>query len=337
MNRTEKKFLEHVRRQELAGKGDAVLVAVSGGPDSMALLHLFSAVSPVLHCRIGVAHCNFSLRGEESELDETFVKEACSSLGLDCHVRRFDTRKVSVAWKRSIEETARILRYDFFDELRRKHGYTSIATGHHVGDNAETMLFNLFRGTAVSGLRGIRARHGCIVRPLMPLGRKEITEYLVEKEVAWRIDRTNLEIDHDRNFIRNRVIPLIEERFTHKLMPSLQRISEQAAELEEFVERHVDRLVGQHSGLDLTEGKLHIVTMRELTMFERKEILKRVLRMRGLSVDSRVLQRVTDLLERQSGRSVPVGGGFEVVRKEGYLRFRAVPPSADSNPDSPLP
>lgn len=323
MNRTEKIFLETVRRQDLAGKGDKVLVAVSGGPDSMALLHLFSTVSPVLQCSIGVAHCNFGLRGEESDRDETFVMEVCRTLEVECHIRRFDTSRVAAAWKKSIEETARILRYEYFDELRHETGYTRIATGHHVGDNAETMLFNLFRGTAVSGLKGIRTRHGNIVRPLLPFSRKEIMDYLAEKGAAWRTDRTNFGIDHDRNFIRNRVIPLIEERFTHKLMPSLQRMSEHAGELDEFIERHIDRLAEQYPGLDLNAGKLHVVTMLELTLFERKEILKRMFRMQGLSVDSRVLQRVTDLLGRQSGRSVPVGSGVVVVRKDGFLRFRS--------------
>jgi tRNA(Ile)-lysidine synthase len=322
VNRTEKIFLETVLRLELAGKGDKVLVTVSGGPDSMALLHLFSTVSPVLHCSIGVAHCNFGLRGEESERDETFVREACRSLDVECHIRQFDTARVAAAWKKSIEETARILRYEYFDELRHESGYSRIATGHHVGDNAETMLFNLFRGTAVSGLRGIRTRHGYIVRPLLPFSRKEIMDYLVEKGIGWRTDRTNLGIDHDRNFIRNRVIPLIEERFAYKLKPALQRMSEHAGELDEFIERHVDRLAEQHPGLDINAGKLHVVTMLELTLFERKEILKRMFRMQGLGVDSRVLQRVTDLLGRQSGRSVPVGSGMAVVRKDGFLRFR---------------
>ena len=323
MNRTEKKFLESVRRLELAGKGDAVLVAVSGGPDSMALLHLFTAVSPVLQFRIGVAHCNYGLRDQDSEHDETFVREVCLSLGVNCHVRRFDTAKVSAAWKKSIEETARILRYEYFAELSNESGYSRIATGHHVGDNAETMLFNLFRGTAVSGLKGIRARNGSIVRPLLPFSRKEIMDYLTEKGVGWRTDSTNIDIDYDRNFIRNRVIPLIEERFAHKLMPSLQRISEHAGELDEFIERHLDRLAVQHPGLDLKAGKLHVGTMLELTQFERKEILKRIFRMQGLSVDSRVLQRVTGLLGRQSGRSVPVGSGIVVARKDGFLRFQA--------------
>jgi tRNA(Ile)-lysidine synthase len=322
VNRIEKKFLENIRRQKLVAHGDAVLLAVSGGPDSMALLHLFAAVSPVLRCRLGVAHCNFTLRGEQSDGDEAFVRDACAALGLECHVRRFDTAAVSAAWKKSIEETARLLRYDYFEELCREAGYTRIATGHHSGDNAETVLFNLFRGAAASGLRGIRAKHSKIIRPLLPFSRGEIVAYLEEKKIGWRVDYTNEGIEHDRNFIRNRVIPVIEERFGSKFAPSMQRISEQSGELEAFIELHISRLLEANPGLDLAGGKLHVGAMRQLSMFERKEIVKRALKLQGLSVDSQVLNRITGLLESQAGRSVPVGSGVEVIWRDGFLRFR---------------
>ena len=322
VNRIEKKFLENIRRQKLVASGDAVLLAVSGGADSMALLHLFAAVSPVLRCRLGVAHCNFTLRGEASDGDEAFVLAACAALGLDCHARRFDTASVSAARKKSVEETARLLRYDFFAELCREAGYIRIATGHHCGDNAETVLFNLIRGTGVSGLRGIRARHGAIIRPLLHFTRKEIVAYLEEKKITWRDDYTNEGVEYDRNFIRNRVIPVIEERFAHKFSPSMQRLSEQAGELEAFIELHISRLLEAHPGLDLAGGKLHVGTMRQLSIFERKEILKRALKLQGLPVDSHALDRIAGLLDNQAGRSVPAGGGVEVVRQDGFLRFR---------------
>lgn len=322
MNRTEKKFLENVRRHNLAGDGDAVLVAVSGGADSIALLHLFMASRPVLGCGIAVAHCNFSLRGEQSDEDEACVREACRVMGVECHVRRFQTGKVSTAWKKSLEETARIQRYGFFEELCREFGYTRIATGHHVDDNAETLLFNLFRGTATGGIRGIRAVSGRIVRPLLPFGREDLTAYLGEKGISWRIDASNFDTVHDRNFIRHRVIPLIEERFRSKLMPALQRMSAHAGELEEFVEHHIARLIEANPGLDPKAGKLHIVALQKLTAFEKKELLKRSLQAQGASVDGRVLQRLADLLDRQPGRSVPVGRGLSVVRKDGFLVFR---------------
>ena len=141
MNALEKKFLEQIRTRRLVNNGERVLVAVSGGPDSMAMLSLFSSVQPVLHCELAVAHCNFQLRGTESNTDECFVKEYCQSLGLECFVERFDTLVCAGEWKKSIEETARILRYRFFEKVMEDKGFSRIATGHHVNDNAETILF----------------------------------------------------------------------------------------------------------------------------------------------------------------------------------------------------
>lgn len=332
MNTIEKKFLENIHARDLARKGEKVLLAVSGGPDSMALLHLFHAVAPVLGCSYGVAHCNFSLRGKESDGDELFVSEVCRTLGCECHVRRFETESVASAWKKSIEETARIVRYGYFGELCREEGYCRIATGHHIGDNAETILFNLFRGTSLAGLRGIRSKHGNIIRPLLLFSRQEIMEYLGEKKCAWRTDSSNEESGFDRNYIRNRVIPVIEERFSHKFSSSLQRLSEHAGELEEFIDSHIGKLIASSPGLDISGGKLHVVTLRQLTIFERKEILKRTLKMLGHVAGSRTLERIAALVDNQSGRLIQAGGGIEVIRKDGFLRFRRVdaPPDAEA-------
>ncbi|NTU91219.1 MAG: tRNA lysidine(34) synthetase TilS [Chlorobiaceae bacterium] len=321
MNPFEKRFLENLRRQELVTSGDAVLLAISGGPDSMALLHLFIAVMPVLGCRLAIAHCNFGLRGEASEGDEQFVLNAARESGLTCHVRQFDTLAEAKTSKRSIEETARSLRYSFFGELCHEYGYTLVATGHHAGDNAETLLFNLFRGTGMTGLRGIRSVNGNIIRPLLSFSRVDVLDYLEGRSLGWRVDHTNHETVHDRNFIRHRVIPAIEERFGAKLSPALQRLSEQVGEFDEFVQCHIARLLREHPMLDITGGRLHVVTLQRLTTFERKELLKRALMAQGVSVDGRVLKRLDDLLERQPGRSVPVGRGITVIKKEGFLVF----------------
>jgi tRNA(Ile)-lysidine synthase len=321
MNPVERKFLENLRRRQLAGEGDALLVAVSGGADSMALLHLLMVVRPAAGYDIAVAHANFGLRGEASDGDQEFVMDACRRLGVECHTRRFDARRDSDVWRKSIEETARMERYGFFDELCEEFGYTRVVTGHHSGDNAETMLFNLFRGTSPGGFRGIRAVNGRIVRPLLPFGREELETYLAEKGIDWRTDATNLDTVHDRNFIRHRVIPLVEERFRDKLMPSLRRLSEQAAELDEFVERHLSRLLHDHPMLDPERGRLHVATMLKLTQFEQKEVLKRTLRSQGAPVDGQLLQRLAELLELQPGRVVQAGRGISVVKRDGFLVF----------------
>jgi len=321
MNGLEKKFLQQLKSRSLVDYGERVLVAVSGGADSMALLSLLCAVQPVLHIELAVAHCNFQLRGAESDADETFVRNYAASRGLPFFVERFDTLRCAAAWKKSVEETARLLRYGFFDEVMQQHGFSKIATGHHVNDNAETMLFNLFRGVSLLGLRGIRARHGKIIRPMLLLHKADIAAYLIEKGIASCTDASNFTDDYDRNFIRNRLIPLIEERFPHKLLPSLGRLSEQAGELEEFLELYFENLLERHPTLALTESKLNAHALQKLTVFEQKEIFKRALRDLNLSIDAQALQKLIDLLKTQPGRRVMVGGQVEVLWRDGALHF----------------
>lgn len=315
MNKLEKKFLEQLRARRLVEEGDTVLAAVSGGPDSMAMLSLFCAVKPFLHGELAVAHCNFQLRGAESDADESFVRDHCQSLGLNCFVERFDTMRSAAEWKRSVEETARILRYTFFEKVMQERGFSKVATGHHVNDNAETILFNLFRGVSLPGLRGIRALNGKIIRPMLLFHKADIAAYLYEQGICSRIDTSNDANDYDRNFIRNRVIPLIEERFANKLMPSLRRLSEQAGELEEFLELYFENLVERNPGLALTDGKLEVHALQQLTVFEQKEVFKRALRDMGVPVDAQTLQKLVDLLSRQSGKMVMAGGQLRVLRQ----------------------
>ncbi len=321
LNRIERKFLEQLTARKLVLPGESVLAAVSGGPDSMALLHLLCSVRLVLRCTVGVVHCNFQLRGGESLLDEEHVLHEAEALGLRCHVRRFDTRADAAARKRSIEETARMERYAFFSELAESEGYRKVATGHHVSDNAETVLFNLFRGASVAGLRGIRAYHGRIIRPLLLMSKRDIMEYLEMRGICYRIDASNAGVEPDRNFIRHRVIPLVEERFGDKLLPSLQRLSLHAAELEEFLELHFEELVRRDPGLSAEDGRVSADSLKRLTVFEQKELFKRALRDLGCEHSSRVLQRLVDLLGTQPGRSTQLSGGIDVLWKGKYLLF----------------
>jgi tRNA(Ile)-lysidine synthase len=325
VNALEKKFLSQIRSRRLVEKGDRIIAAVSGGPDSMAMLSFFVAVRPVLRTQLIVAHCNFQLRGAESDGDEQFVKESALSLGLECFVERFDTLRHAREWKKSVEETARILRYRFFDTVLQREGFTKIATGHHVSDNAETILFNLFRGVSLPGLRGIRARNGTIIRPMLLLYKAEITAYLEEKGIACRTDVSNISDDYDRNFIRNRVIPLIEERFPHKLMPSLQRVSEQAGELEEFLELYFENLAIEEPGLSLVDCQLEVRALQRLTIFEQKEIFKRALRDMDAPVDAQALQKLVDLLNSRPGKVVMAGRQLRVLWKGGMLCFLKAP------------
>lgn len=176
-----------------------------------------------------IAHCNFQLRGEDADKDEALVRDWCAQYDLPFHNVRFDTLAKVEEWKKGIQETARILRYDWLEKIRAEHGYTFIATAHHANDNAETLLMNLFKGTGISGLHGIPVRNGLVIRPMLYASRRDIDAYVTEKNVPYRDDVSNQSDKYLRNKVRLNLLPLIEETFPNvinNLNNSIQRFSE---------------------------------------------------------------------------------------------------------------
>ena len=184
-----------------------VLVALSGGADSVALLRVLLALG--YHCE--GAHCNFHLRGEESDRDEAFVRDLCRERGVALHVTHFDTEAYARQHRLSIEMAARELRYRWFEELRQACGAAVIAVAHHRDDSVETFLLNLIRGTGINGLKGIAAKNGYIVRPLLQESRESIEEYLNAIGQDYVTDSTNLQDEYMRNKIRLNILPMMRE------------------------------------------------------------------------------------------------------------------------------
>ncbi len=183
------------------------LIAVSGGVDSVVLTHLCKSVN----LDIALAHCNFQLRGAESEADENFVRELGEQIKYPVFVKRFNTRQEVGSTEKSIQLRAREQRYAWFDKLSRQHKYPYILTGHHLNDEVETFLINLLRGTGLSGLSGIPEKNKNILRPLLPFSRRQIENYAQKHQLQWREDTTNATDDYRRNRIRHHIIPLLVE------------------------------------------------------------------------------------------------------------------------------
>ena len=201
------KFIAHIQQQHLFPTGQQVLLAVSGGIDSVVLAHLMhSAGYP-----FAIAHCNFHLRPTECDRDESFVRQLATIYTVPIHVAQFDTRSHATAHHQSIEQAARQLRYDYFEQLRQQHAYAAILTDHHRDDSTETLFLNLLRGTGLAGLHGILPVQGHIVRPLLPFGRADIEAYATKQHLAHVEDSTNASHDYLRNQIRHRLLPLLRE------------------------------------------------------------------------------------------------------------------------------
>ncbi len=232
------KVRTYIEEHSLLNKDSLYLVALSGGADSVCLLRALLMLGYKVHC----AHCNFHLRGEESDRDEAFCKQLCNGLGVPLHLTHFDTRTYSALHKVSIEMAARELRYGYFEQLRLVINAEGIVVAHHGDDNVETVLMNIIRGTGVQGLEGIRPRNGAIIRPLLCVTREEITDWLTILKQPYVTDSTNLVDDVTRNKIRLRLIPLLES-INPSVAGNIRRLTRNAAEARKIIEHYTERSV----------------------------------------------------------------------------------------------
>ena len=218
-------FQRYIDENDLATHDDRILLTVSGGVDSMVMLSLFTRCG----YRVGVAHCNFQLRGAESDEDEVLVEDEAKKYGAAFYNRRFETKAEMERTGESMEMAARRLRYAWFDALSREHGYTAIAIAHHADDSIETFFINLLRGTGLRGLTGISTQVGKVIRPLLFASRKEILEYAVQNRIPFREDSSNRSTKYLRNKIRLGLIPRIREinpKFTDLMRRNIERLTD---------------------------------------------------------------------------------------------------------------
>ncbi len=244
MDSLQNRFSAHWQKNFASYTASPILLAVSGGMDSMTLAHLF------LHAglKFAVAHCNFGLRGAASDGDEQLVHDWCAANNVRLHNIRFETKKRAAELKTGTQETARVLRYEWFYSLMKEHGYARTATAHHANDNAETLLLNLFRGTGIRGLHGILPDNGKLIRPLLFATRAEIAAFTIEAGVAYREDASNASDDYTRNAIRHHVIPAAEKLFpavVENINNSIERVAEAEILYRVAVEQASKRLVEQ--------------------------------------------------------------------------------------------
>ena len=217
-------FQAYINRYHLIAEDEKVILALSGGIDSMVLMDLLLKAK----VEFVAAHCNFHLRGEESNGDDWFVRKFAEKRGIQCFVKHFETKKYATNHGISIEMAARDLRYGWFEQLRQELGYDKIAVAHHADDQAETFFINLLRGAGLNGLKGMKPHNGVIIRPLLWASREQIRKYAVENHIFWREDHTNVESVYLRNRIRNQLLPVFDElqpKARQGLYKSLEHLS----------------------------------------------------------------------------------------------------------------
>lgn len=242
-----RRFLQFIEENALAKLEEKILLAVSGGLDSVVMVHLFHRAG----FRFAIAHCNFQLRGKESDQDALFVKSLAESFGAEYFEERFDVASFAKKRGMSLQEAARTLRYTWLAHVCREKSFDHIATAHHLDDSIETMLFNLIRGCGLRGLHGILPQKGLVIRPLLFAYRAELEGWAKKEGIHWRDDSTNETLKYDRNKIRLEVLPAMEKvhpRVRKNLVETMQRLRETEAIFDAFLARFRDEAFFWSSG-----------------------------------------------------------------------------------------
>ena len=231
------KVLSTIEKNNLINDGDKIVLGISGGPDSVCLLHILNRLKEKLNIELYAAHMNHQIRGIEAQKDALYVADICDKMGITYFVKSIDVPKYCKDNGLSIEEGARKLRYEMFNEIKQKTKSNKIAIGHNLNDQAETVLMRIMRGTGLQGLRGIEyARENGIIRPLLDIERKEIEEYCEVHNLNPRIDESNLENIYTRNKIRLELIPYMKDNFNTNLIESIVRMSNNLRSDSDYIE-----------------------------------------------------------------------------------------------------
>ena len=310
------KFIEEKKLFNLQNK---ILVALSGGADSVALLRVLQSLGYICEC----AHCNFHLRGLESDRDETFVRQLCEKQRILLHVTHFDTSAYAKDHHLSIEMAARELRYEWFEHIRKEIGASVIAVAHHRDDSVETFLLNLMRGAGINGLRGIPVKNGKIVRPLLSVSREDILDYLQAIHQEYVTDSTNLEDEYMRNKIRLNILPAMKE-VNPSIMETIQETTFRFSEISNIYQQ------------DRTEAIAHKVTSTSPELFRISlvdvlddvaplSLLHEILFPKGFN-GSQIQDIYRTLSSSQSGKRF-FSAEWEVLRDREYIWIKKKTPT----------
>jgi len=328
----EKKLVRAVRetivRYEMFEKGDRVLVAVSGGPDSVALVHILNTVAGDYSLQLAIAHLNHSLRGQESDRDAGFVAALAEKFELPCYLEKKDVKAFQRRRRLSLEEAARRVRYEFYEAVSTKDGFNKIALGHHSDDNAELVLMNLLRGSGPLGLSGIApVRDSKIVRPLIHLKRFEILEYVSAKKIAFVTDTSNIDPAYRRNRIRHCLMPELKKSYNPAIVDSLNRLGEILQAEDQWMDQALesvfaDSIIDQTSDgirLDLPKfNKMHPAAGRRII---RKAILSVKHDLRRITFSH--VDAVLDLAGKiRSGGFLDLPDGIRVIKDTAVLTIK---------------
>lgn len=316
------KVLQTIRDNSMFDIGDKVIVAVSGGADSMSLLNILYEVKNQLKITIAVAHINHCLRGKDSDEDEAFVEDFCIKNNIEVYIKKVDINKVAEELGISTESAGREARYTFFNFIKDKINAQKIALAHNANDQAETLLMHIMRGSGMEGLTGIKpVRDNLYVRPLINIKREEIEQYCTTNRIKYRTDKTNFENIYARNKVRLELVPYIKKNFNNDIVSTLSRLADTIRKDNEYLDSLAEKKYKSYCEND--KGK---VIIYKRIFLEEEAILTRIIRRAILEVkgDLNNLEKVhiydiIDIQKNNTGKKVSLPGNLQAYNNYGDI------------------
>lgn len=324
MNRSiEQKVLKFIDSNGLINASDKILVALSGGPDSVFLLLFLLKYKKKLKIEIGAFHLNHKLRGKQAAEDEKFCKIFCGKNKIEFFSTKKNIKLISKKMKTSVEEAGRIVRYEELNKCAEKNSFNKIATAHNIDDNTETVLLNLIKGSGLKGLTGIPSKRENIIRPILSISKNEILEYLKRNKIDYRTDESNLSSDYERNFLRNEIVQKLKERLNPSLDKSVLKttsvlkqyysyLTEQInPKLKILTDKKVNEINIKTTLLNSIDSRLHGLFMQELLSKKFK-----------LDLSNEKINSLLDLRYKQTGRVIDLEKSLVALKERNRIVIR---------------
>jgi len=312
-----------ITSEKLFGVNAKIIVAVSGGIDSIILTEVLLSLREKFNLGLAIAHVNYGLRGEESDNDESFVRDYAQNKGLHIHVKRADMDNSMLTDTGSFQERARAVRYAFLKDLLGAYGYDYAATGHNANDNAETVFLNFLRGSGPEGLKGIPPKRGFIIRPLLSVTRKEIESFAQAENLSYREDSSNLSDKYARNVVRNEIFPLIQSKLRKNVRDSINRSSGIIRSVDEYVQElaqeQINRIVhkARTDEYFIAKDDLHALHP-VIADYVIRDVINRFF---DTPVSYEITRRVKRLAEAPTGCSVILSSGYRADSESAGIRI----------------
>jgi len=313
--------INFIKKHNLIENNSKLLIAFSGGPDSVFALHFFHQFKNKYKIELVAAHVNHNLRGNDSEQDQLFCENICNKLKIPIFIKYVDVKRFARKNNQSIEEAARNLRYNFFEEISNQEKVDYIITAHNSDDNTETILLNFIKGTGLSGLSGIPIKRGKIIRPILSLSKKEIVGFLELNKINFRIDKSNYENDFERNKLRNIVIPEIE-KINPSLNSTLRNFSNNISFINTFIQQKIEKLfkkfVKKNENQFIVNQKLFTREYVLISSLVIKKLFEDHLKIPFTSKDS---DKVKNLVVQQKGTTIKLKNSVKIIKEDESLIF----------------